>query len=163
MANNYASGKYSIAECDRCGQRFMLKQLRKEIITYLEKTWIGTGESTNSNVLTNALFDRTVWNFHANVSFRTNNISETYNKRMNGLISKPNPSIFAMIDIIKNEECLTSVNFEKAKLKKLKPRMPQNVIKDLEITNLKLRYDCGELEVMDYLMQVSNYVKEFDY
>ena len=32
MANNYASGKYSIAECDRCGQRFMLKQLKKEII-----------------------------------------------------------------------------------------------------------------------------------
>lgn len=25
----YASGKYSIAECDRCGQRYMLKQLRK--------------------------------------------------------------------------------------------------------------------------------------
>jgi hypothetical protein len=32
MATNYASGKYSIAECDRCGQRFMLKQLKKEII-----------------------------------------------------------------------------------------------------------------------------------
>lgn len=25
----YASGKYSIAECDRCGQRYKLKQLRK--------------------------------------------------------------------------------------------------------------------------------------
>lgn len=25
----FASGKYSIAECDRCGQRYMLKQLRK--------------------------------------------------------------------------------------------------------------------------------------
>ena len=25
----YASGKYSIAECDRCGQRYMLKELRK--------------------------------------------------------------------------------------------------------------------------------------
>lgn len=25
----YASGKHSIAECDRCGQRYMLKQLRK--------------------------------------------------------------------------------------------------------------------------------------
>lgn len=25
----YSSGKYSIAECDRCGQRYMLKQLRK--------------------------------------------------------------------------------------------------------------------------------------
>ena len=25
----YASGKYAIAECDRCAQRYMLKQLRK--------------------------------------------------------------------------------------------------------------------------------------
>jgi hypothetical protein len=25
----YASGKFSIAECDRCGQRYMLKQLKK--------------------------------------------------------------------------------------------------------------------------------------
>ena len=25
----YSSGKYSIAECDRCGQRYMLKDLRK--------------------------------------------------------------------------------------------------------------------------------------
>lgn len=32
MATQYASGKYSIAECDRCGQRFKLKELRKEII-----------------------------------------------------------------------------------------------------------------------------------
>jgi hypothetical protein len=25
----YSSGKYSIAECDRCGQRYLLKQLKK--------------------------------------------------------------------------------------------------------------------------------------
>ena len=25
----YASGKYAIAECDRCAQRYLLKQLRK--------------------------------------------------------------------------------------------------------------------------------------
>lgn len=29
MPNRFASGKYSIAECDRCGQRYKLKQLRK--------------------------------------------------------------------------------------------------------------------------------------
>jgi hypothetical protein len=29
MPNKYSSGKYSIAECDRCGQRFKLKELRK--------------------------------------------------------------------------------------------------------------------------------------
>jgi hypothetical protein len=32
MTSLYASGKYSIAECDRCGQRYKLKELRKEII-----------------------------------------------------------------------------------------------------------------------------------
>jgi len=29
VPSNFASGKYSIAECDRCGQRFKLVQLKK--------------------------------------------------------------------------------------------------------------------------------------
>ena len=32
MGNQFASGKHAIAECDRCGQRFKLKDLRKLII-----------------------------------------------------------------------------------------------------------------------------------
>ena len=32
MGNRYASGKKAIAECDRCGQQFKLKQLKEEII-----------------------------------------------------------------------------------------------------------------------------------
>lgn len=32
MGNRFASGKYSIAECDRCGQRYKLKQLKMEVI-----------------------------------------------------------------------------------------------------------------------------------
>ena len=32
MGNRFASGKKSIAICDRCGQRFKLKQLKEEII-----------------------------------------------------------------------------------------------------------------------------------
>lgn len=32
MATRFASGKYSIAECDRCGQRFKLKELRKQVV-----------------------------------------------------------------------------------------------------------------------------------
>lgn len=32
MANKYSSGKYAIAECDRCGQRYKLKELKREII-----------------------------------------------------------------------------------------------------------------------------------
>lgn len=32
MASRFSSGKFSIAECDRCGQRYKLKQLRKLVI-----------------------------------------------------------------------------------------------------------------------------------
>lgn len=32
MPSKYASGKYSIAQCDRCDQRYMLKELKKEVI-----------------------------------------------------------------------------------------------------------------------------------
>ena len=32
MANQFASGRFSIAQCDRCGFRFKLIDLKKEII-----------------------------------------------------------------------------------------------------------------------------------
>ena len=32
MGNRFASGKYSIAMCDRCGQQFKLKKLKQEVI-----------------------------------------------------------------------------------------------------------------------------------
>jgi len=32
MGNRFASGKNAISECDRCGQRYKLKLLKKEVI-----------------------------------------------------------------------------------------------------------------------------------
>jgi len=32
MPSKYASGKNSIAECDRCGQRYKLKELQKQVV-----------------------------------------------------------------------------------------------------------------------------------
>ena len=32
MPSKYASGKHSISECDRCGQRFKLKELRTQTL-----------------------------------------------------------------------------------------------------------------------------------
>jgi len=32
MGNRFASGKKAISECDRCGQRFLLKKLKREVI-----------------------------------------------------------------------------------------------------------------------------------
>ncbi|MFM2134422.1 MAG: hypothetical protein RL156_1703 [Bacteroidota bacterium] len=32
MANRFASGKFAIAECDICGQRYKLKQLKTQVV-----------------------------------------------------------------------------------------------------------------------------------
>ena len=32
MPNRFASGKYAIAQCDRCDGRYMLKELKKQVI-----------------------------------------------------------------------------------------------------------------------------------
>lgn len=32
MGNRFASGRHSIAECDRCGQRFKLTELKRETV-----------------------------------------------------------------------------------------------------------------------------------
>jgi hypothetical protein len=32
MSSTYASGKFAIAECDRCGQQFKLKTLKTEVV-----------------------------------------------------------------------------------------------------------------------------------
>lgn len=37
MSNKFTSGKIAIAECDRCGFRFKLKQLKKETVKTKER------------------------------------------------------------------------------------------------------------------------------
>jgi hypothetical protein len=37
MPSRFASGKYAIAECDRCGQRYKLKQLKKLTVKQQQK------------------------------------------------------------------------------------------------------------------------------
>jgi len=32
VGNRFASGKFAIAECDRCGQRYKLKELKKQVL-----------------------------------------------------------------------------------------------------------------------------------
>lgn len=32
MGNRFAAGKWAIAECDRCGQRYKLKELKKQVV-----------------------------------------------------------------------------------------------------------------------------------
>ena len=57
---------------------------------------------------------------------------------------------------------MKAVEFEKANLGKKKPRRTKNELKDAKITILKLKYSSGEMEIMDFLKECSQFLKEFD-
>jgi hypothetical protein len=44
MGNKYASGKKAIAECDRCGQQYLLKTLKTEVIKQRKYQLLVCGE-----------------------------------------------------------------------------------------------------------------------
>ena len=77
-----------------------------KLLKYLNDFWIKT----------NSVFPKEIWNLHDQDSHRTNNITETYNKKLNGSILKPKPNIYNLVDIIKSQEALTSVAYERANL-----------------------------------------------
>ena len=74
----------------------------------------------------------------------------------------PDPNIYKLIEIIQGQETLASVSYEKANLGHKKSRRTKEDLKDKEIEILKLKYDTNKIEMMDYLMLISEYVQEFD-
>jgi len=94
--------------------------------------------------------------------FGTTNICETYNKKMNSAISKLHPNNFKQIDFLKEHEQLASISFEKANLGQVKSRRTKEDLKDKEIEILKLKYETGIIDSMDFLMAVSSFVKDFE-
>ena len=74
-------------------------------------------------------------------------------------INKPDPNIYKLIEIIQDQEILTSVSYEKANLGHKKSRRTKE---DKKIEILKLKYDTNKIEMMDYLMLISEYVQDFD-
>ena len=75
----------------------------EELIVYFNNTWIKK----------NCHFDRSIWNLFDVYSSRTNNISETYNHKINGHVTKPNLNIYKVLIVVQKEETLTSINYER--------------------------------------------------
>ena len=50
-----------------------------------------------------ATFPRAIWNFHSSISNRSNNTSETFNKKINLEMEKPIPNIYRLINIIQDQ------------------------------------------------------------
>ena len=121
-------------------------------IEYLGDTWIDRP----------ATFPREIWNLYDNIYHRTTNICDTYNKKMNKEISKPDPNIYKLIEILQDKEALHAISYEKANLVHKKSRRTNEDLKDRDIEILKLKYDTNLLDMMKYLEELSAHVKDFD-
>ena len=54
------------------------------------------------------------------------------------------------------------LSHEKANLGQKKSRRTKEELKDKEIEILKLKYDNGLIEIMDFLLDVSEFLKQFE-
>ena len=68
-------------------------------------------------------------------------------------------NVFKVLDVVQKQEALTSVTFERVNLGKVKKSTNSQQVKDASIALLKQKYKNNELEVMDYLMKISAFVK----
>ena len=57
---------------------------------------------------------------------------------------------------------MTSTKYERVNADQEKKQTNSQRVKDGDIETLKLKYKYGELEVMDYLMKVSVFSKNYD-
>jgi hypothetical protein len=81
---------------------------------------------------------------------------------MNKEISKPDPNIYKLIEILQDQEALHAISYEKANLVHKKSRRTNEDLKDRDIEILKLKYDTNLLDMMKYLEELSAHVKDFD-
>ncbi len=119
---------------------------------YLNDTWMSA----------TATFNRTIWNFHDDENTRTNNISETYNHKINGKILAKNSNIYKVLDVIKIEEMLAYNAYERANLGQNKRSDNKQLLNLQKINNLILQYRFGSIETMDFLIKISDHLKNFD-
>ena len=123
-----------------------------EFIEYFENTWLNE----------KCHFDRKDWNLWERYSSRTNNLSETYNHKINGQVISSKSNVFKVLDVVQKQEALTSVTFERVNLGKVKKSTNAQQVKGASIALLKQKYKNNELEVMDYLMKISAFVKNYN-
>ena len=107
-------------------------------------------------------FPRDLWNMFDVYSSRTNNISETYNHAINGQVMNSKSNVFKILDLTQKQETLTSVKYERVNLGNEKKQSSSQKVKDAQIATLKSEYKHGSMEVMDYLMAVSVFCKNYD-
>ena len=113
------------------------KTKAQQFIVYFENTWIKE----------NCHFDRSQWNLFDTYSSRTNNISETYNHKINGKIQSSDSNVFKVLDMVQDQESLIATKYQRVLLGQENKRKTSQQLKDAKIAMLKNQYKHGELDV----------------
>ena len=105
---------------------------------------------------------RYFWNMFHVYSSRTNNICESYNHQVNTQIISSKSNVYKVLDLTKKEESLASVSYGRVNNGQEKRQTNKQMVKDAKIALLKKENENGSLEVMDYLLKVSEFCKKYD-
>ena len=136
--------KESYNQIVNCKPAVTDKDLRSGIqrfLAYFDKQW---------------LKDVKIWNHFDTDGPRTNNYNEGYNNRLNRLCGSGHPNLYKFINIMKREESLASVKYFRA-IQGYEPdkRRKKDIEKDLKIESLIQEVQDGNIELLEYLSEVS--------
>ena len=123
-----------------------------QFIDYFRRTWLND----------KCHFSRKIWNLYGEKSSRTNNICESYNHQINGKIISSKSNIYKVITVVQKAESLASTSYERVNVgQEKKPKTAQQD-KDAKIETLKVKYRHCEITVLNYLKEISAFIKEWD-
>ena len=105
------------------------------------------------------LFPIESWNHFDNEDDRTNNRVEGYNNKLDKYLNS-HPNIWKFIIKIKSEETNASLTYSRINNDTYKSRRRNNkdILRDLQITKLKLKYVSNEISITEYIAQLATTV-----
>ena len=73
-----------------------------------------------------------------------------------------NSNVYKILDVLRKQETLTGNKFERVNQGKEKKQTTKQQLKDAKIALLKKDYEHGTIDVMDYLIKLSEFIKHYD-
>lgn len=128
----------------------------QKLLIYFEKTFVGA-LMRNVQRRKTAKFDVELWNvFELTIqgSCRTNNVIEGWHNAMTRFVNRKNPSIFAFIKNIKNEQCVQEMRM--IQIASFEPTQPRKKHMDQHYRLLQIARKYSEMDSLEYVKAIAN-------
>ncbi|XP_077541781.1 uncharacterized protein LOC144153905 [Haemaphysalis longicornis] len=117
-----------------------------QLILYFEDTWMQGN------------FDVQQWNHYQNEGARTNNIKEAWHRKINNLLGKAHPNIYAFVELLKRDEATTRATLmQLANGGQARKRDKKWEKKDKAIRELESRLSNGHLTLDTFLHSMQRF------